>query len=165
MPLEYSFTGRSMNAPISANFSIAGKNALHFAPRNAQDFAVEEDVFAAGEFGIEARAQFEQRRDAAARDDAAAGGGQDAADDLKQRALAGAIGADDAEDFAALDGESDVAQGPEFGGRMVVDEREQLGDAVHRAAVQTVHLGNVLDVQQQLILAVGGRDTKAVDLF
>ena len=39
-------------------------------------------------------------------------GGGDAAQDLEQGALAGAVAADDAEHFAALDLEGDVAQGP-----------------------------------------------------
>jgi hypothetical protein len=43
----------------------------------------------------------------------------------------------------------------------VFDEGQQLSDAVHRAAVQTVHLGYVLDVQQITSLAAGSRDTSA----
>ncbi len=53
--------------------------ALDFAAAQAHDFAIQEDVFAAGEFGVEARAQFEQRGDAPARHHPSLGGRQDAA--------------------------------------------------------------------------------------
>ena len=43
----------------------------------------------------------------------AAGRLGDAGEDLEQRALAGAVAADDADDLAALDLEGDVAQGPD----------------------------------------------------
>ena len=40
----------------------------------------------------------------------------DAREDLEQRALAGAVAADDADDLAALDFEGDVTEGPEIFG-------------------------------------------------
>ena len=63
--------------------------------------AVEVDVVAAGEFRVEAGAEFEQRGDAPVHRDGAGGGLQDAGHDLQQGALAGAVFADDAEGFAA----------------------------------------------------------------
>ena len=65
--------------------------------------AVQVDVFAAGEFGMEAGADLEEGGDAATGVDAAGGGGGDAAEELEQGALAGAVLADDAEDIAFMD--------------------------------------------------------------
>ena len=69
---------------------------------HAEDRAVEIDVLAAGQFGMKAGADFQQARDAAAQGDAPGGRLGDAAEDLEQRALAGAVAADDAEDLALL---------------------------------------------------------------
>ena len=72
MPLEYSLTGRSDElADFGEGFD--GRHGLvDFGAAQAHDFAVEEDVFAAGEFRIESGAQLQQRGDAPARDHAAA---------------------------------------------------------------------------------------------
>jgi hypothetical protein len=53
------------------------------ARRHAQDGAVEEDVFAARQFGVEARAYFQQRGDPAFDADGALGGFGDAAQDFE----------------------------------------------------------------------------------
>jgi hypothetical protein len=66
----------------------------------AQDGAVEEDVLAAGQLGMEAGADFQQRGDSPAQDGLSGGRVGDARQDLEQRALAGAVGADDAEDLS-----------------------------------------------------------------
>ncbi len=78
MPLEYSFTGRSMNSPISAKASMEGMARSISSAAEPHDFAVEIDVLAPAEFRIEAGAQFQQRRDAPARDHASRGGLQNA---------------------------------------------------------------------------------------
>src|SRR5437667_175491 len=74
--------------------------AGEFAAAHAEDRGVEVDVLAPGELGVKAGADFEQAADAAAELDAAFGGRGDSADDLEERGFAGAIGADDADDFA-----------------------------------------------------------------
>jgi len=67
---------------------------------------------------VEAGADFQEAGDAALDADAARGGFGDAAEDFEQGRFAGAIAANDADDFALFDGEGDVAEGPEvFGGR------------------------------------------------
>ena len=116
MPLEYSFTGRSMNAPISANAFDRGKYALHFAARDAQDFAVQKDVFAAGEFRIESRAQFEQRGDPPLRDHAARVGSRIPLTICSSVLLPLPFGPTTPKNFAALDVEIHIAQRPEFVG-------------------------------------------------
>ena len=126
MPLEYSFTGRWMNSPISANASIERQIALHLRAADPHDFAVDEDVFAAREFRIESGAQFQQRGDAPARHDAAGGGLQDSADDLKQRALAAAVRSHETDDFAALHAEGDIAQRPEIGVQRLAAQRDSV---------------------------------------
>ena len=81
---------------------------------HAEDGAVEVDVLAPGEFGMEAGADLQQAADAALDLDLAAGGGGDAREDLEQGALAGAVAADDAEDLALPDLEADIPEGPEL---------------------------------------------------
>lgn len=75
---------------------------------------MQEDVFAASEFGVESGAQFQQGGDAAVNLQAAGGGFADAADELQQGAFAGAVAADDADGFAALDVKANVVQRVEF---------------------------------------------------
>ena len=85
--------------------------AVNLVAFHAEDAAVHVDVFAAGEFRVEAGAYLEERGYAATGVDAAGGGGGDAAEELEQGALAGAVLADDAEDIAFLYIEADVLEG------------------------------------------------------
>jgi hypothetical protein len=63
---------------------------------------------------VEPGAELEQGGDPAPHADRARGGLQDATDRLEQRALARAVGPDEADGGARLDLEVDVAQGPEL---------------------------------------------------
>ena len=63
---------------------------------------------------MEAGADLEQRADAAARVHAAPRRVGDAREDLEQRALAGAVRADEAEDLARPDVERDVVERPDL---------------------------------------------------
>src|SRR5262249_44910693 len=109
--------------------------------------AVEKDVFAAGEFGVESGSKFEEGGDAAGGFDEAFGGLQDAGDDLEQRALAASVGADETERFAPLDVEGDVAERPEIGVERA-GAGEKLAQTVGGLAVEAVKLGDVLSVNQ-----------------
>ena len=62
---------------------------------------------------MKARADLEEGTDPAPHDDLALGRVGDPGEDLEERALAGTISPDDAEDLAALDLEVDVFEGPE----------------------------------------------------
>jgi len=84
-----------------------------FASAHAEDGAVEEDVFAAGEFGVEACADFEERADGSEELDGAGGGVGDAGEDFEECGFSCAVAADDAEDFAAVYVEVEVFEGPE----------------------------------------------------
>ena len=64
--------------------------------------------------GMKAGTDLEQARDASAQRHAPFRRLGDAAQDLEKRALAGAVAADDAEDFAPLDLEAHILQRPEF---------------------------------------------------
>ena len=108
--------------------------------RQADDVAVEEDVLAPAELGAEARAQFEDGRDAAVRRHAAGGGLQRAADDLQQRRLAGAVAADDADGLAAPDVEADVGERREFPVILALAAGEELLQPVARRRVEAVVL-------------------------
>ncbi len=72
-------------------------------PTHAQDRAVEVDVLSTGELRVKARADFEQTADSAPQVDRAGGGFGDAAEQLEHRALARAVPADQADDFASFD--------------------------------------------------------------
>src|SRR5262249_13424040 len=87
---------------------------LDLAPAHVEDRSVEEDVLAAGQVGVKAGPDLEQRADAAAQPGAALSRRRDPGEDLEQRALAGAVVADHAERLSALDLEADVAQSPEL---------------------------------------------------
>src|SRR6266404_4340187 len=96
--------------------------AVDFFFAHPEDAAVEVDVFAAGEFGVEAGADLQKAADAAVDFDPAVSGLGDAAEDFQQRALAGAVSADDADHFAGLHFEGDIFQGPEILGGIGLGE-------------------------------------------
>ena len=54
-----------MKGPMSANSTISSKRLLDLAALHVEDRAVQEDVLAAGELGMEAGADLEQRADPA----------------------------------------------------------------------------------------------------
>src|SRR3954471_21089037 len=81
---------------------------------HAHHRALQVDVLPAGQVGMKAGGHFDQRADAPGDRDLAAGRAQDAGQQLEQRRLAGAVGADDADRLAGLDVERDVAQRPQF---------------------------------------------------
>ena len=81
---------------------------------HAEDGApVHVDVFAAGQIGVEAGANFEEGGDAAVNGDAAGGGGGDAGEDFEEGGFAGAVAADDADAVTGVDFEGDIVEGPE----------------------------------------------------
>src|SRR5215203_2742238 len=86
--------------------------ALDLAPRHAQYGPVEEDVLAAGQLEVEARAHLQQRSDPPAHARHPLGRLGDPRDQLQQRRLASAVAADDAHDLALLDYQIYAAQRP-----------------------------------------------------
>src|SRR6185312_14899289 len=127
--------------------------------RHAEDAAVEEDVFAAGEFGVEAGADFEEAADAAAQFDAAGGRLDNPSEYLEQRAFTGAVLADDADRFSGRHVEGDIFKGPEVvvahfpvgiaAGDAVEEAARrpgqrfgQRGESAARTAAEPVLLGN-----------------------
>jgi hypothetical protein len=74
------------------------------------DRAVQVDVLAAGEVGVETCTELEQRRDPPARLDAAGGRLDDSRDDTQERRLPGAVAADEPDRMSGLDRQRDVAQ-------------------------------------------------------
>ena len=75
-----------------------------------EDDAVDVDVLASAELGMEPGAQLDEGGHAALRRDATDVGPVDPGDDPDQRALAGPVPADDPQGRAPRDGEADVAQ-------------------------------------------------------
>ena len=85
---------RPLKSTISSSLSSTSR-----APA-AEQQGVEEDVLAAGQLVVEAGAELEDRRDPPAHRDRSAGRAEDPRDHLEQRALAGAVVADDADGLA-----------------------------------------------------------------
>src|SRR5271157_6511863 len=82
-------------------------------PRHAEDAAVEKDVLAAGELGMEPGADFQQAGNTPANLDLAGRRPGDPRQDLQQCALAGSVAADDADHLARTDVKIHVLDGPE----------------------------------------------------
>lgn len=123
------FYGGVQVAFASAEVHDLVKLAGNLAAAHAHDGAVHVDVFAAGHFGVETRAHFEEARDAALGADDSGGGGGHAAEQLEERTLAGAVPADDAHDVALFHLEVDVLEGPNV-----------VAVALVRAVVRFAHL-------------------------
>ncbi len=83
------------------------------AALHAQDGAVQVDVLASGELGVESGSDLEQAPDATSDPHLARAGLGDPAQDLEQGALARPVAPDDADRLARLDVEVDVFQRPE----------------------------------------------------
>jgi hypothetical protein len=97
MPLEYRFTGVSMKRPDLGELDDLVELARDLAARHAEDRAAQEDVLAPRQLGVEAGADLEQAADPPFEPGVPGGRIGDAAQDLQQRALAGAVVADDAD--------------------------------------------------------------------
>ena len=122
----------------------AWKGVVQFLARQSQDLAVEIDIFAAAEFWIEARAQFQQRGDAPGTENTAAGWLQDAADDLQQRALSGAVRTKKREYFALFDAQVDIAESPELA-FILLDSAKAPRTRCEGVVVKMIDLGDILD--------------------
>src|ERR1035437_7616409 len=119
---------------------------VDLAGGEAEDGAVEVDVVAAAEFGVEAGAQFEQRGDAAVDGHGAGVGMEDAGDHLEGGAFPGAVLTDNAESLAALYFEGEVLNGEEVFMAAEAVQRQQFLEPVARRIVDGVALGNTLEL-------------------
>ena len=88
--------------------------ALDLAALHVEDRPVQEDVLAAGELRMEARAHLEQRSDPAAKACLSLGRQGDLGEDLEEGALAGAVVTDHPQRLPTLHLEVDVPQRPEL---------------------------------------------------
>jgi hypothetical protein len=84
-----------------------------FAARHAENGSGEKSVFASGELGMKASADFKERADAAADFSESGSGASDAGEKLEKSGLAGAVASDEAEDFAFVNFERNIAESPE----------------------------------------------------
>src|ERR1700728_658337 len=75
---------------------------------------MEKNILHAGEVRVESGSNFDQGGKAPVHNHAALGRLHDAAQNLERSAFSGAVAADDAERFPALDLERDVLQGPKL---------------------------------------------------
>jgi hypothetical protein len=102
----------------------------------AVDRAVEEDVLAAAEVGVEAGAELQERADAAADGDGAARRPDDPGEQPQQGRLAGAVAADEAHRLAAPDLERHVPERPDVGRLGAAAQDEEL---LQRPRLARVH--------------------------
>ena len=117
----------------------------HLLAPEAHDRAVHEHVLAAGELGVEAGAQLEQRGDAALHAHLPARRPDDPGDDLEERALARAVHADDAEGRAARDLDAHVPERPQLVVVRPAAAPQGLQEPMAGVRVDPVGLGDRLD--------------------
>ncbi len=96
-------TGWSMKSPISAKCSISGELAVHFLAGKAEDGAIQVDIVASAEFGIESGAELEKGGYASMDRCIPLCNLKDTGDDLQQGTFAGAVFPYDTEGLAAMD--------------------------------------------------------------
>ncbi len=118
---------------------------VDLARGEAQNGAVEVDVVAAAEFGVESGPSSSRAETRPWTSTRARGGVQDARHHLQQRTFAGAVLADNAEGFAALDLEADVVERPEILVALQTVQRQQFLEAVARRVIDRVAFRNTLE--------------------
>ena len=120
---------------------------FRLAARETHQRRIHEGVFNSGEFGIEARAQLEQRRDASFMPNFAVRRLDRAGDYLKQSRFTAAVWPDDSGRRSFFNFERDVFECPKFPMPLPAASRERLFQAVAGAGVNAILLGNVFDSQ------------------
>src|SRR3569623_1343603 len=128
----------------------AGRDSEAQTHLHAEVCAVQINIFSSGEVRYQARADFDQWGDLAFDFHVAVGGCADVGKYLEQRALAGAVVADDAEHFAFFDLEVDVVQRLvhwSFPDRLAAQSREGVEHGLLGAAqgAEAEFLGDVVD--------------------
>ena len=108
--------GVSIKCSISAKATISSSLRVDLALAHSEDRAVEEDIFASGQFGMKARADFQQAANAAVDSGEAGSGPGDAREQLQQRGFARAVAADQAHHLTMPHFEAHVAQRPDKSG-------------------------------------------------
>ena len=124
-------------ANVGKSFDV-GKAPGDFLSADAQDGAIEIDVLASGELGVEARAQLQQCSHATSDVDLTGSGRERAAQDLQQRALAGAVAADDTDGLAPAHGEVQPLQRPELAEVLRRGAPHQTGQTAHQQLLEQV---------------------------
>ena len=100
----------STNRSSSAKATISSKRSRSWRRREAEQRAVDADVVARGQLGVEADAELDERRQEAVDAHRARVLTVDAGEDLQQRALAASVRPDDPEELALVDRERHVVE-------------------------------------------------------
>ena len=103
-----------MNSPSSAYCDDRRQELAGHRVVEPEERAAEQDVVPPGQLLVEAGAERQQARDVPVDVDRALGRMDDPGEHLEERALAGAVRADDRQRLAALDVQVDVAERPEL---------------------------------------------------
>src|SRR5262249_35103932 len=110
-----------------------------------EDGAVEINVLASCEVGMEACAELEERADSTAHRNAARGRLDDRRDDAEQRALARAVAADEGERAPGRDRERDIAQRPHIRRARAIAQEHDALQRPRAALVDAEAAGQVFD--------------------
>src|SRR5690242_9102600 len=94
--------------PQLSEFNDTVELSVDLATSHPENRAVQINVFAPGQLGMKTRSDFNQRREPSVDHDLAVSWRRDPRKELQDRALAGAVVADDAERFRALHFKTDV---------------------------------------------------------
>ena len=113
IPRGIPLDGRVHESLHAGEFDYGVELPLDLRLRHAENRAVQEDVLASGELGVEARADLEQATYAAVQLYPSLRGHGDPGKDLQQRALACAVLAHQPDHLPCPDAEIDVPQGPD----------------------------------------------------
>src|SRR6266516_2200320 len=108
------------------------------------DRAVEEDVLTAGEVGMEARAELEQRADAPTDLDTDEGRLDDPGDQAQERRLAGAVAADEPDRATGRDPERDFLERNDVGRTRAPGRDDRILEAARLARIDLEATGRVL---------------------
>ena len=109
---------------------------------------VDHRILAPGKLGIEPCPQFEQCGDSPVDAKIAASRLHGPGQHLQQGGLAGAVGADDAQRFAARQLETDALQGDKFASKLASTAPQCLGKAVMGLVVDTIGLAQVIGLNR-----------------
>ncbi len=121
----------------------------------SQQRGVKKDVFAPGEFRIEAASQFEHGNDPPTGKRQTGGGGQDSRGDLKQRAFSRTVLADDPDALSPSDIKADIAQRPEFAVKLPPPADQALQKPVARMGVHLIAFTDAADREHQPVIQRG----------
>ena len=103
----------SINFSTSEKATISSSFLLNLGFPHAENGAIEKDIFPPGKFGMKAGPHFKKRPDASKYLGSSSSGFRDTRQDLEESAFPSTVSTDKADDFAVLNFERNVLEGPD----------------------------------------------------